>query len=427
MFKNFFQKVKLVFKDPSLSKKIFFVIGALLVFRAFASIPVPGVDLIRLQDFFNNSQGQFLGLLNIISGGGLSSLSIMMLGVGPYITASIIMQVLTIVFDKLKQMQKENGEAGRRKFAQYSRLLTVPLAVIQGFGFLLFLQQQGAIGQLSTFDLIQNVIIITAGSMLLMWIGELISEFGIGNGVSLIILGGILAGIPGAISQQIFTFDMSQLITYLVFVAVAIIIIAGIVYVTEAERDVPVTYAKQVRNSGSKSGGVSTHIPLKLNQAGVIPIIFALSILLLPQLLINVLTVVSHPILTNITNGLTIFLNNTLYYGIAYFVLVFLFTYFYTAITFDPDNIAENLQKSGAFVPGVRPGVQTSEYLGNIISRLTLVGASFLGFIAVLPIIIQSLTGITSLTIGGTSLLIVISVLIDLLNKIEAQITMREY
>jgi preprotein translocase subunit SecY len=427
MFKKFFEKLRLIYKDPSLSKKIIFVLGALVVFRFLANIPVPGVDLDRLNQFFNNTSLDFLGLINLMSGGGLTSLSIMMLGVGPYITASIIMQVMTMIWPRLKQLYQEEGEIGRKKFMQYSRYLTVPIAVVQGFGFLLFLQQQGAIGTLTLTEMISNVIIITAGSMLLMWIGELISEFGIGNGVSIIIFGGIVAGLPTAISQQILAFDVSQIPTYLTFIFIGLVIIVGVVYVTEAERPVPITYAKQVRGSNSVSTGASTYLPLRLNQAGVIPIIFALSILMLPQLLLNILSVIQNEIVQRIIPIIQEFLANQLYYGIAYFILVFLFTYFYTAITFDPDGISKNLQKSGAFIPGVRPGESTAKHLGNILSRLTLVGATFLGFIAVLPFIMQGATGITSLSIGGTSLLIVISVLIDLLKKTDAQIAMREY
>ncbi len=427
MIKSFFEKLRLVIKDPLLSRKILFVLGALFVFRVLANIPVPGVDLIRLENFFSDSSNQFLNLINLLSGGGLSSLSIVMLGVGPYITASIIMQVMTMVSDKLKQMHQEEGEAGKKKFMQYSRMITIPIAVIQGFGFLLFLQQQGALLPLTTMQLIVNITVITAGSMLLMWIGELISEFGIGNGVSILIFGGIVASLPGNISQAIFAGDVSQIPTYIAFVLVGLVIIAGVVYITEAERPIPVTYAKQVRGGGSVAGGVNTYIPLRVNQSGVIPIIFALSMLLLPQMVMNLFAASQNPMVKNISDFVQSFLQNQLYYGISYFLLVFVFTYFYTAVTFDPDNMAKNLQKSGAFIPGVRPGESTSKHIGHILSRLTLIGALFLGLIAVLPIIVQSVTGITSLSIGGTSLLIVISVLIDLNKKIEAQISMREY
>lgn len=424
MLKEFFAKIKLIYKDKGLSRKILFVLVALLVFRFMANIPVPGVDNAALDNFLNNNQ--FFGLINIFSGGGLSSLSIVMLGVGPYITASIIMQLMTMMSEKLKALYHEEGGAGRKKFMQYSRMLTVPLALVQGVGFLILLQQQGILPGLSTFELITNVIIITAGSVLLMWIGELISEFGIGNGVSLIIFAGIVASLPNSIQQVIFSYDPSMIPTYIAFAVMGIVILLGVVTISEAERPVPVTYAKQQRG-GNTTKGVSTYIPLRLNMAGVMPIIFGLSILLLPQMLFQFLSTIDNATIQSISTSVNAFLSNQLYYGITYFVLVFLFTYFYTAVTFDPDSMANNLQKSGAFIPGVRPGESTAKHIGNILSRITLVGALFLGTIAVLPVVVTSLSGLTSLTIGGTALLIAVSVVIDLIKKIDAQVTMREY
>ncbi len=421
---TFFTKLKSVLMDEGLRKRLLFVLGALLIFRLLAAIPLPGVNTIALEQFFTNNQ--FFGLLNILSGGGLANLSIVMLAVGPYITASIIMQLLTIMIPKLKALYHEEGEAGRKRFSQYSRLLTVPLAFIQGLAFLLVLQREGILVPLSFFDMAGNVIVAAAGSILLMWIGELISEFGIGNGVSLIIFAGIVAGLPAAISQLIFSFDPSQIPSYLALLIVGTIITASVVVVTEAERPVPVTYAKRVR--GSKVyGGISTYLPLRVNQAGVIPIIFALSILLLPQLLLSLLARIDNSIVETVSNAILAGLQNQLLYAVLYFLLVFLFTYFYTAVTFDPDTIATNLQKSGAFVPGVRPGISTAQYLGKVITRITLVGALFLGFIAVLPLAIQAATGITQLAIGGTALLIAVSVVLDLVRKIDAQVSMREY
>jgi preprotein translocase subunit SecY len=422
--KNIFEKIGLVFRDPMLRKRILFTIGALVVFRLLASIPIPGIDVARLESFLSNNQ--FLGLLNIFSGGGLSNLSIVMLGVGPYITGSIIMQLLTMMFPKLKAMYHEEGEAGRAKFSQYSRLLTVPLALMQSFGFLILLQNQGVVDPLGTFPLILNLIIISAGSLLLMWLGEIVTEFGIGNGVSLIIFAGIVAGLPATISQVLFAYDPSQIPLYIGFVVAALAVILGVIFVTEAERPIPVTYAKQVR--GNKVyGGVSTYIPLRLNQAGVIPIIFALSILLFPQMIFNFLSQASNPTLQAIAaKGLAIIANQWVY-AIGYFVLVFVFTYFYTAVTFDPNTMSTNLQKNGAFIPGVRPGESTSMYIARILTRLTLVGALFLGLVAVLPLIMRALTGITALAIGGTALLIVVSVVLDLIKKLDAQVSMREY
>ncbi|OHA88253.1 MAG: preprotein translocase subunit SecY [Candidatus Zambryskibacteria bacterium RIFCSPHIGHO2_01_FULL_43_25] len=421
---SFTDKARLIIQDRTLRKRIIFLLAALFLFRVLAIIPIPGVNAAELSRFFSGNE--FLGLLNIFSGGGLSNLSIIMLGVGPYITASIIMQLLTIMSPRLKALYQEEGDAGRKKFAQYSRLLTVPMAVIQGFAFLTLLNRQGVLPSLSGFDMLMNVIIITAGSMLLTWIGELITEFGVGNGVSIIIFAGIVSALPGAITQLVFTFDPSQIPLYLAFLVAALAIVFGVVIITEAERPIPITYAKRVR--GMKVyGGISTYLPIRVNQAGVIPIIFALSILLFPQMFFSFLANVSNATVQTIGSTMLSILANPWFYSIAYFVLVFAFTYFYTAITFDPESISTNLQKSGAFIPGVRPGTPTAEYIGRILSRLTLVGAIFLGAIAVLPLVMRGITGIQALSIGGTALLIVVSVVIDLIKKIDAQISIREY
>ncbi|KKR31846.1 MAG: Protein translocase subunit SecY [Parcubacteria group bacterium GW2011_GWF2_39_8b] len=417
-------KLKLVLQDKILRKRILFTLSALVIFRILASIPVPGVDGSRLAQFF--ASNEFFGLLNIFSGGGLSQLSIVMLGVGPYITGSIIMQLSTIMFPKLKEMYQEEGQAGRRKFAQYGRILTIPLALIQGFSFIKILQSQQVLGELSYFTLGVDLIIITAGSILLMWIGELISEYGVGNGLSLIIFAGIVASLPATVSQLIFAFDPAQLPLYIVAFVASILVIIGVVIITEAERPIPVTYAKQVRGN-RVYGGTSTYLPLRINQAGVIPIIFALSILLFPQMILRFLQNSSYTFLSSISRTLLDVLANQWFYAIAYFFLVFVFTYFYTAVTFDPDQISTNLQKNGAFIPGVRPGHSTSEHISRILTRLTLVGAIFLGFIAVLPLIMSGVTGITAISIGGTALLIVVSVVIDLIKKIDAQVSIREY
>ncbi|MFA6269741.1 MAG: preprotein translocase subunit SecY [Candidatus Paceibacterota bacterium] len=401
-----------------------FTLLVLVLFRLMAVIPIPGIDTLRLEQFLTGND--FFGLLNIFSGGGLSNLSIIMLGVSPYITSSIIMQLMTVMFPKLKAMYQEEGDAGRKKFSQYSRLLTVPLALMQGFAFITLLQSQGILAKLSTFDLVTNLVVISTGSILLMWLGELISEFGIGNGVSLIIFAGIVSVLPGSISKLIVAFDPSQLPAYLGFLVAALVVIWGVVVITEAERPIPVTYAKQVR--GNKVyGGVSTYLPLRVNQAGVIPIIFALSILLFPQMIMKFLVNINIAIVQSISNFLLALLENQLFYGVAYFLLVFIFTYFYTAITFDPDSISKNLQRSGAFIPGIRPGVPTSQYIANTLFRLTMVGALFLGIIAVLPLVVKYFTGISAVAIGGTSLLIVVSVVIDLIKKVDAQISAREY
>lgn len=424
MLDTFFKKLKLVFQDDVLRRRIFFVLGALVVFRVLATIPIPGVDKLALETFFANNQ--YLGLFNIFSGGGLSNLSIVMLGVGPYITASIVMQLMTVLSPKLKAMYQEEGDAGRIKFSQYSRYLSVPLAFLQAFSFLMLLQHNGIIVQLDFITAMTNVFIIAAGSLLLMWIGELVTEFGVGNGVSLIIFAGIVATLPSAVSQLIFTFDVSQIPLYIAFIIAALVVTAGVVFITEAERPIPITYARQTRGL-KQYGGVSTYLPLRVNQAGVIPIIFAISILLLPQMVASFLAGASVPYAATVVAWMNAFFASNLAYGIAYFLLVFLFTFFYTAVTFDPKRISENLQKSGAFIPGVRPGQNTAEYVGTIITRITLVGAFFLGVIAVLPLFVQGATGFSSLAIGGTALLIAVSVVLDLVKKIEAQISIREY
>jgi len=421
---TFFRKLTLVFTEPSIRNRVLFILGALVLFRMLASIPIPGVDQVVLKQFFEGNQ--FLGLLNIFSGGGLANLSIVMLGVGPFITASIIMQLMTVMSPKVKSLHTEEGEAGRAKFTQYSRLLTLPLAILQGFGFLTLLQSQGVIIDLSTFDFIVNVVLVVAGSLLLMWIGELITEYGVGNGVSIIIFAGIVATLPSSVSQLAYTFDPSQLPLFITFGFIALAIVYAVVVMTEAERPVPITYAKQSRG-GMTYGGSSSYLPLRLNQAGVIPIIFALSILLFPEMLLNILSAFDLAWVAGAHENVRMILENQLIYGVSYFVLVFLFTFFYTAVTFDPDSVAKNLQRNGAYVPGVRPGGNTSEYLGNLITRLTLVGALFLGAVAVLPIGMQIFTKSPALAIGGTAVLIVVSVVLDLIRRIDAQVSMREY
>lgn len=424
MFEAFNNKLRLVFEDRSLRNRVLFVLGALALFRLGATIPIPGVNVLQLERFLNNNE--FFGLLNIFSGGGLSNLSIMMLGVGPFITSSIIFQLLTLIFPRLKQLYHEEGVAGRRKVAQYSRLLTVPLCVIQGLSLLVLLQNQGVLLPLDLFGQITNIFVVTAGSMLLMWIGELITEFGIGNGVSLLIFAGIVSRLPSIISQLWVTYDISQVPMYLVFAIVGLVVLAAIVFVTEAERPIPVTYAKRVR--GMKMyGGTSTYLPIRVNNAGVMPIIFAISILLFPQMIATFVAGYTGGIAQTIANGIKDLLANQIFYGSFYFFLVVVFTYFYSAITFDPQAISENLQKNGAFIPGVRPGASTAIYISNILTRLTLIGAVFLGIVALLPILIQNMTGIASLAIGGTSLLIVVSVAIEFVKQINAQISMREY
>lgn len=422
---SFWRKIKTAFGDKSIRRRILFVLFILAVFRLLSTIPIPGVDAFRLQGFLQSSQ--FLGILNIFSGGGLSALSIVMLGIGPYITASIVMQLMTMMSPRLKSMYHEEGEAGKARFSQYSRILTIPLSLIQGFALLKLLDSQGILESMTSFDKAVALIVITAGSMFLLWLGELINEKGIGNGTSIIIFAGIVAALPAQISQFAFTFTKASIPLYLGFALVAVLVILGVVLVTEAERMIPITHAKQARVGGSL-GQSSSYLPIKINQAGVMPIIFALSILSLPQLLTPFMTVSNIEIIKKVGDAFTWFTQNAnWWYSIAYFVLVFLFTYFYTAITVEPEAMATNLQKSGAFIPGIRPGTSTTEYLSKIITRVTFLGALFLGVIAVLPFIMQQLSGLQTLAIGGTALLIVVSVVLDILKKVDGQVSMRQY
>jgi len=417
-------KILQIFKRPDLRNKVLFIFFLLAVSRLVASIPIPAVDTSQLKDFF--AQNQFFGLISSFTGGSLSTLSIAMLGLGPYITGSIIMQLLTMIFPSLEQMYKYEGEAGRMRFNQYSRLLTVPLAALQGYSFLVLLTRQNIIGQLGLLDWATAISVIVAGSVFLMWLGELISEKNLGNGVSLLILAGIVAGFPASIQQTLFTFDASQLFTYLGFIIVALIVIVGVVYISEAQRNIPINYARRVR--GMKMyGGVSTYLPMRVNNAGVIPIIFALSLLLFPGMLGSFFAGSSIAVISKVATFFTNFVQNQLWYSLAYFFLVVLFTYFYTAVTFDPKSISENIQKQGGYIPGIRPGQMTAQFLNYLLNRVTLVGAIFLGLIAVLPNIVQGFTGITTFTVGGTSILIVVSVALEIMKQVDAQLSMYEY
>jgi preprotein translocase subunit SecY len=417
--------IKAIFSDRGLRNRIFFVIGILILTRVLAVIPIPGVDASNLANFLKNNQ--FFGLLNIFSGGGISSFSIVMLGVGPYITASIIMQLSTVLSPRLKEMYQEEGDAGRRRFVQYGRMLTLPLAILQGFALITLLERQNVIPHLSQSLMITNIIIVTAGTMLMMWLGEQINERGIGNGVSLIIFAGIVAAVPQHLGQFFITFDASQIPMLVGLLLLSVVVIAGVVYVTEAERPVPVTYARQSRVGGTTPLGASTYLPLRLNQAGVVPIIFAISILLFPQLIGQLLATSSQVALQSFARSINSLLANQWIYGSVYFFLVVSFTYFYTAVMFDPEKTAENLQKNGAFIPGFRPGIQTAEYIGYVLGRITFFGAVFLGIVAVLPVVVQAVTGLTAIQVGGTSLLIAISVVLDVIKKVDAQLSMREY
>jgi len=420
-----FQKIIQIFKIKDLRNKILFVFGVFIIFRTMANIPIPGINAENLKNFFN--QFQMFGLLNVFTGGALDNFSIAMLGLGPYITATIIFQLLTMIFPQLEKMYKEEGEAGRQKFNQYCRIATCPLAVLQGYGMLTIFQRQGLIGNLSPSLFFTSIFTITAGSVFLMWLGELISEKGIGNGVSLLIFAGIIADFPNNIRQMLAGWDPSRIPSYLLFFAMSLFIIACVVLINEARRNIPVSYAKRVRGQ-RMYGGVSTYLPLNVNPAGVIPIIFALSILLFPSMIANFLGGASGQVGV-IAKSIGAFFDNPWTHGILYFLLVVLFTYFYTAVTFDPKSIAENLQKMGGFIPGIRPGESTANFMYYILNRVLLIGALFLGLIAVMPSIIQGVTAVQQFKflIGGTSLLIVVSVVLETVRQINAQLQMREY
>ena len=411
-------------KSPDIRKKLIFTGIIFLITRMFAHIPVSGVDLAQLKVLF--SQNQFLALLDVFSGGTLANFSVMALGLNPYINASIILQLFTMIFPKLEALAKE-GESGRQKINQYTRILTVPLAALQAIGMYALLRNQGIIINLTPISLISLIVTMTAGTMLLVWLGELITEKGVGNGISLLIFAGIVSRLPVVATQTVTTLNAQNFFNSVIFGVIGIAVIASIVVINEATMQITVYYAKRV--SGNKMyGGQSTHLPLRLNQAGVIPIIFAVSLVLMPSLFANYLTVSKNDILHNIGTTITVWFSpDGLLYNFAYFILVVGFTYFYTAVVFNPKKIAEEIQKYGGFIPGIRPGTPTANYLNYILTRITLAGAIFLGIIAIFPTIARSATNIQNLILGGTGILIVVSVVLETIKAIEAQLVMRNY
>lgn len=419
------ERLKQVWAIEELRKSILFVIAILVLVRLVAHVPIPGINVAALQGFI--AQNQIIGLLNIFSGGTLENFSIVMMGVGPYITASIIFQLLGMIVPSIEELQKE-GEAGQKRINQWTRLATVPLALLQSFGTINLLRQsQGNIFvDLTTFKLITIMITVTAGTLFLVWLGELISEKNVGNGISILIFANIIASLPTTIQRTVLTFDQSQLIQLIAFAVVAVVTILGVVFITQGQRIIPIQYARQMRGS-RMFGGVSTHLPIKVNMAGVIPIIFAISLVLFPPLIAQFFVRAQTAWIANAAQWVITVFQDRLIYGILYFLLVFGFTFFYTSIVFQPEKVAENLQKQGGFVPGIRPGPETARYLGRVTNRVMLAGAMFLAIIAVMPLIVQEFSGSGTLLIGGTSLLIVVSVVIETMNKIESQVTMREY
>lgn len=406
--------------------RVIVVLFLLVLTRVLAHIPIPGVDLARLQSFFD--QNQFFGLLNMFSGGTMSQFSIILMGVGPYITSSIIYQLLAMVIPYFEQLQKE-GESGQHKINQYIRITTIPMAFIQGYGMFAILQNQGIIPAWNLFQLFVMLISAAAGTILLMWLGELITEKGIGNGASLIICLGILSGFPQQIRNTavlIGSGDTSKIIGVIIFAIVFVLTVSAIIYITEGQRNIPVSYAR--RAQGNRTYGlVDSHLPIRVNISGVIPIIFAMSIMIVPGVVARYLENASSPWLKNGATTVSNLFQNNVFYGCLYFVLVFAFTYFYTSVVFKPEQVAENLQKQGGFVPGLRPGTETRQYLSKVVIRITFVGALFLSSIAVLPYVVQSITKINTLVLGGTGILIMVSVVIETMRQVNAQLVMHTY
>jgi len=417
-----FTLLKRIFTLKDLRNKILFTGLIILIYRFLSHVPLPGVDTTGLQSFFENNQ--VLGMLDLFSGGSISRFSLVMLGVGPYITSSIVFQLLTMAIPSLEALQKE-GEYGREKINQYTRYLSVPLAVVEAYGLIRVLQSQNVLSALTSADLALVIVSAAAGSVFLMWLGEILSEKGIGNGISLIISVGIIAGLPNQIAATAQIIENQYLIAaeiVLAFVAM----IAFIVFVNEAERRVPVSYARRIR-AGRSLGKIDSYLPIKANAAGVIPIIFATSLLVVPNVVSQMLQTAKSETLQNIGSQVTRIFSDNLFYGITFFVLVFAFTFFYTSVIFQPKQMAENLQKQGGFIPGVRPGGQTATYLSNIIYKVTFPGALFLAIVALFPILLTQTTGIRTLTIGGTGILIIVSVTLELVRTLKAQLAMRSY
>jgi len=420
-----FESLLNAFRAPDIRRRILYVLAILIVFRFLAHVPVPGVDRGALEQFFAGNA--LIGVLDLISGGGLSHFSIVALGVNPYINASIIMQLMTGVIPSLQALSRE-GEYGRNKINQYTRYLSVPMSILQAYGFLALLNSQNILS--SGFDLangatLTQIATLTAGSISLMWLGELITERGIGNGISFIIFAGIVSRAPVAISGFLQTPNPALVIG---FAILAIVSVAVIIYIQEGQRRIPIQYASRVRGRRMYQGG-QTFLPLRVNQAGVIPIIFAISILLFPQQIASYFTNAEVEIVASAARAIVTFFNpQSIIYVALYFLLTVGFTYFYTAFTFKPDETAEQLRKNGGFIPGIRPGRPTADYLARVVTRITVAGALFLGIIATAPSLIGLLVpSLSSIALGGTGLLIVVSVVVETMKQIEAQLLMRNY
>lgn len=422
--KEVFEKLHIFVSDKQLRRKLLFTIFIFTVFRFFAFLPVSIIDLPRLKALF--SQNQFLSLLDMFSGGTLVNFSIMALGLNPYINSSIILQLLSIVFPSLEQLSKE-GEYGRFKMNQYTRFITVPLTIIQSVGIFMLLQNKHIIGAVNFIEFLSFITTLMAGTFIMVWFGELISEFGLGNGVSLLIFVGIVSRIPITIGKTFLSVNQEMIFNIVVFCVVSVLVIAAVVFINEAIRKIPVYYAKRIKGNRVYQGATN-FLPLKLNQAGVIPIIFAVSFVLFPQLIGNFMSSVKQPIIAQIGKFLvTAFNSSGIIYNVLYFFLVIGFTFFYTVVVFNPQKIAEEIQKHGGFIPGIRPGNATRQYLQGVLYKITSMGALFLGVIAILPTLISKLTGIQSLVIGGTGILIVVSVILETYKVMESQAVMKNY
>ena len=422
MLKSIAQFFSRVYASPLLRRKILITAAVVLVFRLVAHIPAAGIDRASLSALFSSSP--LLSLLDVFSGGTLANFSIMALGLNPYINASIILQLLTFVVPSLEALQKE-GEYGREKINQYTRIITIPLAAIQAFGMFSLLKSQGIIAGLSPIALLSLVLTMTAGTVFAVWLGELITEYGITNGISFLIFTGIVARLPVTLGQSIGVVGSADILKVGIFLVLAVVIVGLIVFMNEATRQIPISYARKVGRAGI---GASSYLPLRLNQAGVIPIIFAVSLVLLPSMMGQFLSGSSNPTISRFATDIaTTFNPQSFIYNAVYFLLVFGFTYFYTAVVFNPEKISENLQKNGGFVSGIRPGTETTKYLAFVLSRITLVGAMFLGLIAILPSFFQNAVGVANLAIGGTGILIVVSVVLELTRELEAQLVMGRY
>ena len=413
------------FSIPELRRKIIITIILLIIFRIAAYIPIGGIDIAGLKSLFAGNQ--LLGLLDIFSGGTLTNFSVLALGLNPYINASIIIQLLTVVFPKLEELSKE-GEQGRQKINQYTRYLTIPLSVLQAVGMYTLLKNQGLVTAEAPLQILAIIVAMVAGTLFTMWLGELLTEYGIGNGISILILVGILARAPVVLFQTVSIIDQQQVLNILIFLAVSVLVTAAIVFINEGRRQIQIHYARRFAGGRQSASPVQTYLPLRVNQAGVIPIIFAVSLVLIPSFGGQFLTQVNQPMLQSVGRFFVErFQPESIAYNAVYFLLVIGFTYFYTAIIFNPTKIADEIKKHGGFVPGIRPGSATSAYLNYILVRITLAGALFLGTIAVLPSIISGLTGITTLVVGGTSLLIVVSVILDTAKQFESKLIERNY